>query len=111
MENTRLNQKYTFLASETVLDKHNETHQTLIDRMDKALYKIWEHAQSGDPAAQVFMTSETRRRLVQFQLDFQNNDIPERNPKATYGAYKSIMAELLPLLRNNAPVLRPCTNL
>lgn len=111
MENTRLNQKYTFLTSTTVLNKNNEMHQTLIDRMDKALYKIWEHAQSGDPAAQAFMTSETRRRLVQFQLDFQNNDIPERNPKATYGAYKSIMAELLPLLRNNAPVLRPRTNL
>ena len=101
MKHIRLSHtKYIFLTNETVLDKHNKMHQALIERMDRALQEIWKYSKSGNATARDFMQSKTRYRLVQFQLDFQNTDIPEINQRATYRAYKDIMAEVMPLLHN-----------
>lgn len=88
-----------FTPDETVLDKNNKAHKALIGNMNNALYEIWEYSKSGNVAACDFMHSKLHDRLVQLELDFQNDDIPALHRRATYGAYKAVMAEVTPLLR------------
>lgn len=91
--------KLAFTADETLLEPGNNSHWMLINEMRDALYEIWEYSKTGNAAACDFMHSKLHDRLVQFRLDFGNVDIPRQHMKATYGAYKEIMAEVNPILR------------
>lgn len=92
--------KLAFTADETILNKHNKAHIMLVDNMTSALYEIWEYSKSGNMAAYAFMHSKLRNELVQFELDFYNDDIPILHKRATYGAYKAIMIEVSSLLHD-----------
>lgn len=86
------------ITNETVLNKHNKEHLALVECMDSALYEIWEYFKAGNTEAHAFMHSKTRESLVQFELDFENADIPEFSIRATYEVYEVIMAETMPVL-------------
>lgn len=88
------------ITNEIVLDKKNKEHQALVECMDSALYEIWEYSKAGNIVAHDFMHSMLHDALVQFELDFMNTDITQLNSRATYGTYRALMAEVIPLLNN-----------
>lgn len=94
------NLKLVFTSDETILSKYNNAHCDLVKNMNECLYEIWEYSKSGNVAAHDFMYSKLHDRLVQFKLDFVNDDIPNLHKRATYGAYKDIMKEVNPLLHS-----------
>ena len=91
--------KLAFTANETILDRYNHFHWMLIDEMMDALYEIWEYSKIGNTRARDFMRSKLHDKIVQFRLDFVNDDIPTLHKRATYNTYKEIMAEVNPLLQ------------
>lgn len=90
--------KCAFIADENILDKHTHSHWMLVDEMVDALYEIWGYSKNGNAEARDFMHSELHDKLVQFRLDFVNDDIPSLHKRATYRAYKDIMKKVNPLL-------------
>lgn len=91
--------KFAFVADDVVLNPYTGCHWSAIEKMKESLYEIWEYSKKGNAEACAFMHSKLHDRLVQFRLDFGNVDIPELHKRATYGEYKSIMAEVNPILR------------
>lgn len=81
---------YPDMPESVIMSKYNNLHKALMEKMNDDLYVIWDYdRKAGSKAAQDFMHSKEKERLVNLSLWFNMSDA-YFNQLVTYGEYRRV---------------------